>query len=44
MKVLGKLDIKWRNSVGEVGRLQTQPIAMTGSSSKDVSMEVNPKH
>jgi hypothetical protein len=25
--VVGKLDINWRNTMGEIGRLQTHPLA-----------------
>ena len=34
-QVFGKLDIKWRNSMGEIGRLQTQPISMAGFQQKE---------
>ncbi len=37
---LGKLEIKWRNSMGEVGRLQTQQIVGQSEPRKEVSMQV----
>ena len=38
--VLGKLDIKWRTNFGDVGRLQTQPIAASAAAVKDINLQV----
>lgn len=38
--VLGKLDIKWRTTMGDVGRLQTQPISATAAALKDIQIQV----
>lgn len=39
--VLGKLDIKWRTTFGDVGRLQTQPISAPAAALKDVKLQVD---
>lgn len=39
--VLGKLDIRWRAALGEVGRLQTQPIVASAAVAKDFELQVS---
>ena len=37
---LGKLEMKWRNAMGEVGRLQTQQIMGMPDSRREVELAV----
>ena len=39
--ILGKLDIKWRTTMGDVGRLQTQPISVPAAGLKDICIQVS---
>ena len=39
-KELGKLDIKWRTTLGDVGRLQTLPISAPAAAMRDISLQV----
>lgn len=39
--VLGKLAIKWRTNLGDVGRLQTQSITASAAAIKDISLQVS---
>ena len=38
---MGKLDIKWRTPLGDVGRLQTQQIVVSNAT-KDFELQVTP--
>ena len=37
---MGKLEIKWRSSLGDVGRLQTQQILAAAAASKELELQV----
>ena len=41
---LGKLDIRWRTPLGDLGRLQTQPIVALAAAAKEVVLQVKVPH